>query len=155
MKNSVLFVFFFAVIAFGSERWYPMRVEYSNNGCNAIGVSSGIWWSLHEDVIPIDAYGPTMGFKALVNGNELWPGMQVGFEANALFLCARMLCNAYWMNSSSYITQVNPQVGLTWLSIVNVYVGYSKKISGTSAANFNEVNMAFCVNLPSYFFHDI
>ena len=155
MKHCALIIILLASLAFCSDRWIPLRIEYANSGQDEIGVSSGVWWSLHEDVLPIDAYGPTVALKALVNGNEVCPGMQLGFEANALFLCARMQCNAYRFNNNTYIALLNPQVGITWISLVNFYVGYNKKVSGTNSTNVNEVNMALCVNLPSYFFRNI
>jgi hypothetical protein len=155
MRKAIIILFALATIAMSQDRWYPIRLEYANNGTEEIGMGSGIWWSKHADQIPLDAFGPTIALKAIVEGQNIRPGVQLGLEANALFLCARMQYGVYQTNGSSTMSLVNPQVGLTWLSLINFYVGYNKQVSGVTDREINEVNMSLCVNLPSYFFGNI
>ena len=151
-KKSCLLLLLAVSIAFGEETWFPFRFEYTHGTQTEMGLSSGVWWSPHVDGIPLDAYGPTLGVMAFRNKQDVLPGVQLGLEANMLFLCARMQCGFYKAKDNSALTIFCPQAGLTWLSIVNFYAGYSKRLSGPSQTAVDEVNLSFCLNLPSYFF---
>lgn len=152
MRTSFVIIAVIVSLAFGMEPWVPFRLEYSSSTQHEMGFTTGLWWTKNEDQIPLDAYGPIVGVKALMNDGHMIPGLNAGLEANAYFLCARMQCGVYLHESREFTTMVNPQIGLTWLSLVNMYVGYNKRVAGVSAPDMDEVNLSFCVNLPSYFF---
>jgi hypothetical protein len=151
--KSALFLLFMTSLAFSGDMWFPFRFEYSQGSRVETGLSSGVWWSMHEDGIPLDAYGPTLGLMALKDRQGFLPGMQLGLEANVYFLCARMQCSFYKTNNNSALAVLSPQAGLTWLSIVNFYAGYKKSIAGPSDIPVDEVSLTLCLNLPSYFFN--
>jgi hypothetical protein len=150
--KSGLALLFTIALCSGGERWYPIRFEYSPGSLSAVGVSSGMWWSLHENGIPVDAYGPTAGLMAYRSGNDLFPGVQFGLEANYWYVCARTVCGICKGRNNSTIALINPQAGVTWYSIANLYAGYSKVLAAPGGVAADEVNVSFCLNLPSYFF---
>jgi hypothetical protein len=151
--KSALFLLFSASLAFCGDMWFPFRFEYSQGARVETGLSSGLWWSKHEDGLPMDAYGPTLGLMALKDGQSFLPGMQLGLEANVYFLCARMQCSFFKTHNNSALTILSPQAGLTWISIINFYAGYKKSIVGSAEIPVDEVSLTLCLNLPSYFFN--
>jgi len=150
-----MLLFVFAAFSFSSAQessWFPIRVEYSNNGSDEYGVSSGVWWSSDNDGMPKDAIGPVFGLKAKAEQGTYIPGLNAGVEANKYFLCARVLCNLYKPADGQTIWLLNPQIGLTYLTFINLYLGYNKAVYGGWNSSISRYNMSLCLNMPSYLF---
>ena len=154
MKNFIPFILVIVCAGICSEPWYPFRLEYKHNGYGALGLSSGVWWSFHEDIIPTDAYGPIFGINALIKEQKTIPGLHAGLEANMKYVCARIQCEGYRVKGNDYLLLFTPQAGFTWFSIANIYLGYSMMIAGTNGSHINNFTIALCINLPSYVFKE-
>jgi hypothetical protein len=138
------------------EQWYLFRVEVNaTSHSEEIGGSAGIFWNLKElDQPPCDAFGVTAGITALLGYKETIPGARFGISANRGLLCARARYILYKSAKSSAVSVINPQIGLTYLSIVSLYVGYNKPLFNRTVPGLGEINVSFCMGMPTYCLRD-
>jgi len=153
-NKSIPLVCIMATAAFCQHRehWYLFRVEINaTDRSKEIGGGAGVFWSFKElDDPPCDAYGVTAGITALLDKKETIPGALLGIGVTWGVLCARARYILYKPAKSSAVSVINPQIGLTYLSIVNLYVGYNKPFFNRTINGLGEINVSFCMNVPTY-----
>ena len=150
LEKSLLFLAVLTSFAFCQERWYPFRLEVDAGQSREVEMGTGVWWSYSEEVFRHDAYGPTIGIAALLNNTGIIPGVRLGAEANWKVVCSRVQYSLYKPSNQSVVPVINPQIGLTWASIINIYLGYNKALFNRSVPGLGNINVSFCMCLPSY-----
>jgi hypothetical protein len=154
-KKSLLLSFFIGTIALGQERdhWYLFRMEINAGRSSEIGLGAGAFWSFSTlEIPPCDAFGFTAGAAALLNKKETVPVFRLGAGANWGIVCGRVRYNLYKPSHGNSVSSINPQVGVTWLSIINLYVGYDQPLFKRTLPGVGGINASLCMNVPSYCF---
>jgi hypothetical protein len=131
-KNSLLLVCFITGMACCQmrEHWYLFRVEVNATGqSDEIGCGAGLLWSLKElDEPPCDAFGVGAGIAALNNAIEYIPCARVGATVRWGFLCTRIRYSLYKPKETDAVSVINPQIGLSYQSIVSLFAGYNQSL---------------------------
>lgn len=138
------------------EHWFLYRVEINaTSHSEEIGGGTGVFWTLQElDEPPCDAYGVTAEITALLDEKGTIPGARIGIGAMWGFLCTRARYVLYKPANRSAVSVFNPQIGLTYFSIVNLYVGYNKRLFGRALPELGNFNVSLCIGLPSFCLKD-
>jgi hypothetical protein len=154
LKKSILLVGIMVSAALCQlrEHWYLFRVEINaTNRTEEIGCGAGIFWSFKElDEPPCNAFGVTTGINAIINKDGNIPSVRIGTNARWGVFCARIRYGLYKPRETSVVSVVNPQIGLSFQSIVSLYVGYNQMLFKRTLPGLGGMNISICMNMPSY-----
>jgi hypothetical protein len=150
--KSLLLLAILAAPAACLEQWYPFRMEVSSSNATGIGLATGVLWSFHEEVIPQDAYGPTIGIGFLRAATGIIPEVRIGGEAEWKIFCIHMQYCVYKTSNTHTVPVVNPQIGFSWERTVSACVGLNKTLFGPAVPGLGGINISLSITYPSYAF---
>jgi hypothetical protein len=153
IKKVVALCMVVVAIALGEERtrWYTLHFELNTGNTSEFGIGSGVFWSRQKmDIPPCDAFGFSAGAALLINKTETIPVVRIDAGANWNFFCFSLRYSRYFSSVSGDVSSLNPQIGVTWMSIVNMYVGYDKPLFNRTLPGLGGINMSVSMNVPTY-----